>query len=128
MKHDDLSVLIEALRRPRAYPHEVDGVEHIETHISHVLLAGEYAYKFKKPLDLGFLDFSTLERRRFCCAEELRLNRRLAPDLYLDVVTVNGTLDAPRIDGTGPVLEYGVRMRRFPQSALLDRQPVTANS
>ncbi|BCU06093.1 AAA family ATPase [Allochromatium tepidum] len=126
MKHDDLSVLIEALRHPRAYPHEVDGVEHIETHISHVLLAGEYAYKFKKPLDLGFLDFSTLERRRFCCAEELRLNRRLAPDLYLDVVTVNGTLDAPRIDGTGPILEYGVRMRRFPQSALLDRRPVTA--
>jgi uncharacterized protein len=125
MKHDDLSVLIEALRHPRAYPHEVDGVEHIETHISHVLLAGEYAYKFKKPLDLGFLDFSTLERRRFCCEEELRLNRRLAPELYLGVITVNGTLDAPYIDGTGPVLEYGVRMRRFPQSALLDRQPVT---
>ncbi len=125
MKHDDLSVLIEALRHPRAYPHEAGSVEHIETHISHVLLAGEYAYKFKKPLDLGFLDFSTLERRRFCCEAEVRLNRRLAPDLYLGVVTVNGTLDAPCIDGTGPVLEYGVRMHRFPQSALLDRQPVT---
>ena len=125
MKQDDLSVLIEALRRPQAYPHEAGSVEHIETHISHVLLAGEYAYKFKKPLDLGFLDFSTLERRRFCCEEELRLNRRLAPDLYVGVVTVNGTLDAPRIDGAGPILEYGVRMRRFPQSALLDRQPVT---
>lgn len=126
MKHDDLSVLIEALRRPRAYPHEVDGVEHIETHISHVLLAGDYAYKLKKPLDLGFLDFSTLARRLFCCEEELRLNRRLAPDLYLGVVTVNGSLDEPRIDGAGPVLEYGVWMRRFPQSALLDRQPVTS--
>lgn len=126
MKHDDLSLLIAGLRHPSAYPHEADSVEHIETHISHVLLAGEYAYKFKKPLDLGFLDFSTLERRRFCCEEELRLNRRLAPDLYLDVITVNGTLDAPRIGGAGPILEYGVRMRRFPQSALLDRQPVTA--
>jgi len=125
MSQDDLSVLIDALRHSRAYPHAVDGVEHIETHISHVLLAGDYAYKFKKPLDLGFLDFSTLERRRFYCEEELRLNRRLAPELYLDVVTVNGTLEAPRIAGTGPVLEYGVRMRRFPQSALLDRQPVT---
>ena len=126
MKHDDLSLLIAGLRHPSAYPHEVDSVEHIETHISHVLLAGEYAYKFKKPLDLGFLDFSTLERRRHCCEEELRLNRRLAPDLYLGVVTVNGSLDTPRICGPGPVLEYGVWMRRFPQSALLDRQPVTA--
>ncbi|MGQ9658905.1 MAG: bifunctional aminoglycoside phosphotransferase/ATP-binding protein [Thermochromatium sp.] len=126
MTHDDLAVLIEGLRHPQAYPHEVGCVEHIETHISHVLLAGHYAYKFKKPLDLGFLDFSTLERRRFCCEEELRLNRRLAPDLYLGIVTVNGALDAPHINGPGPVLEYGVRMRRFPQSALLDRQPVTA--
>ncbi|MTW21672.1 AAA family ATPase [Allochromatium palmeri] len=125
MTHDDLAVLIAGLRHPSAYPHAVDTVEHIETHISHVLLAGDSAYKFKKPLNLGFLDFSTLERRRFCCEEELRLNRRLAPDLYLDVITVNGTLDAPRIDGAGPILEYGVWMRRFPQSALLDRQPVT---
>ncbi|ADC61978.1 bifunctional aminoglycoside phosphotransferase/ATP-binding protein [Allochromatium vinosum] len=126
MKHDDLSLLIAGLRHPSAYPHEADSVEHIETHISHVLLAGEYAYKFKKPLDLGFLDFSTLERRRHGCEEEVRLNRRLAPDLYLGVVTVNGSLDAPRIGGPGPVLEYGVWMRRFPQSALLDRQPVTS--
>lgn len=126
MKHDDLSLLIAGLRHPSAYPHEVDTIEHIETHISHVLLAGEYAYKFKKPLDLGFLDFSTLERRRHCCGEELRLNRRLAPDLYLDVVTVNGTLAEPRIGGAGPILEYGVWMRRFEQAALLDRQPVTA--
>jgi uncharacterized protein len=126
MMHDDLSLLIAGLRYPSAYPHAVDTIEHIETHISHVLLAGEYAYKFKKPLNLGFLDFSTLERRRHCCEEELRLNRRLAPDLYLGVVTVNGTLDTPHIGGSGPILEYSVWMQRFPQSALLDRQPVTA--
>jgi len=126
MKYDDLSLLIAGLRHPSAYPHAADSVEHIETHISHVLLAGAYAYKFKKPLDLGFLDFSTLERRRHGCEEEVRLNRRLAPDLYLGVVTVNGSLDAPCIGGSGPVLEYGVWMRRFPQSALLDRQPVTS--
>ncbi len=123
----DFPLLIAGLLEPRAYPHPVGQVAHIETHISHVLLAGDYAYKLKKPLDLGFVDFSTLERRRFCCAEELRLNRRLAPDLYLDVLPVTGTPQAPRM-GTdaseGPVLEYAVRMHRFPQEALLDRNPL----
>lgn len=121
MDRDDFPRLIEALLRPAAYPHPADPVEHIETHISHVLLAGDFAYKLKKPLDLGFLDFSTLERRRHCCEEELRLNRRLAADLYLEVVSISGPIEAPRIGGTGPVLEYGVRMRRFPQESLLDR-------
>jgi aminoglycoside phosphotransferase family enzyme/predicted kinase len=114
--------LIEALMRPDAYPHPADPVEHIETHISHVFLAGAFAYKLKKPIDLGFLDFSTLERRRRCCDEELRLNRRLAPDLYLGVVAVTGTATAPRIGGPGPVQEYAVQMHRFPQDALLSRQ------
>ena len=122
----DWSRLLAGLQQPAAYPHPAATIAHIETHISHVLLAGEYAYKFKKPLNLGFLDCSTLERRQFCCTEELRLNRRLAPELYLDVITLTGTLDAPQIGGVGPVREYGVQMRRFPQAALLDRQPVTA--
>ena len=78
---------VRSLLDPRCFPHPVDHVELIETHISWVLLAGDYAYKLKKPVDLGFLDFSTLERRAHFCAEELRINRRLAPDLYLDVVT-----------------------------------------
>lgn len=126
----DLERLIAGLSRPEAYPHPVAGVERVETHISYVLLAGEHAYKLKKPLDLGFLDFSTLERRRRCCEEELRLNRRLAPDLYLGVVPVTGSLDRPRIGSPGaldgPVLEWAVHMRRFPQEALLDRRPLTA--
>ena len=125
MDVDAFPRLIQALMRPDAYPHPADPVEHIETHISHVFLAGAFAYKLKKPIDLGFLDFSTLERRRRCCEEELRLNRRLAPDLYLGVVAVTGTASAPRIGGLGPVQEYAVQMHRFPQEALLDRRELS---
>jgi aminoglycoside phosphotransferase family enzyme len=75
--------LITALQDPQRYPHPADKVELIETHISWVLLAGDCAYKIKKSLDLGFLDYSTLDRRRACCEEELRLNRRTAPQLLM---------------------------------------------
>lgn len=122
---DALSLLLAGLKRPEAYPHPVDEVQHIETHISHVLLAGDFAYKLKKPIDLGFLDFSTVERRLHCCEEELRLNRRLAPSTYLDVVSVTGSPEQPRIGGAGPVLDHVVRMRRFPQASLLDRRPLS---
>lgn len=111
--------LIAALQSPDAYPHPVDEVHLMETHISWVLLAGEYAYKLKKPIRLDFLDFSTLEQRRHFCHEELRLNRRLAPELYLDVVPITGSPVDPRLGGEGPPLEYAVRMRRFPQERLL---------
>jgi hypothetical protein len=119
-----LDPLIAGLRLPRAYPHPVAGVEHIETHISHVFLAGDYAYKLKKPVNLGFLDFSTPERRHFFCQEELRLNARLAPHLYLEVVPVTGSLEAPRLGGTGEALEYAVKMRRFDQAGLLSTRPL----
>ncbi len=117
----DHETLIVALLRPEVYPHPVERVERIETHISSILLAGGYAYKIKKPLNPGFLDFSTLERRAFFCREELRLNRRLAPRLYQSVVTITGTPEQPRIDGQGPVIEYAVRMIRFDQDQRLDR-------
>lgn len=117
--------LIEALRDPARFPHPVDTVEHRETHISHVLLAGEYAYKIKKPLDLGFLDFSTLERRAHYCAEEIRLNGRLAPDIYLDVVAITGTPAAPVIGGEGDAIEFAVRMRRFDEAQCLDQRLTT---
>lgn len=107
------------LENPARFPHPVDQVEHIETHISHLLLAGDFVYKIKKPLDLGFLDFSSLEKRRFCCEEELRLNRRLAESLYLDVVPVHGPADRPVFGAGDDVLEYAVRMRRFRQRDLL---------
>jgi aminoglycoside phosphotransferase family enzyme/predicted kinase len=117
--------LIVGLLRPDAYPHSVEEIRLIETHISWVFLTGSYAYKVKKPVDFGFLDFSTLARREWFCHEELRLNRRLAPDLYLDVCAICGSPEAPRIDGRGPVLEYAVRMRQFPPDALLSNLAAT---
>ena len=98
-----------------------DPVRVLETHISYVLLTGTYAYKIKKAVDFGFLDFRTLAGRRFFCEEELRLNRRLAPALYLEVVPITGSVDAPVIGGPGPALEYAVKMREFAQSALASR-------
>ncbi|HRP75537.1 MAG TPA: AAA family ATPase [Rhodocyclaceae bacterium] len=106
------------LMRPDAFSHPADDLECIETHISWVILAGEYAYKLKKPLDLGFLDFSTLALRRAACEEELRLNRRTAPELYLEVVAICGSEACPQIGGDGPVVDHAVRMRRFDQSLL----------
>jgi aminoglycoside phosphotransferase family enzyme/predicted kinase len=117
--------LIAGLRDPLAYPHAVERVEHIETHISHVLLAGDYAYKLKKPLNLGFLDFSTIEKRRFFCEEELRLNGRLAPHIYLGVVPITDSPEGARVGGEGKVLEYAVKMQRFSQEDLLTTLPVT---
>lgn len=102
------------LERRSALPVEV-----VETHISWVLLAGATAYKLKKPIVLPFLDFSRLEARRRFCEEELRLNRRLAKALYLGVSRITGTPDAPQIDGSGPAIDYAVRMRRFPPGSLL---------
>lgn len=114
--------LVEALLRPSAFDHDADDIELVETHISWVVLAGDYAYKIKKPLVLDFVDFGSLEKRRHSCEEEVRLNGPWAPDIYLDVVAVTGPEDAPVIDGDGDVLEYAVKMRRFDQSLRLDRQ------
>lgn len=112
--------LIDALRRPDAYPHAVDEVDLIETHISWVLLAGEFVYKIKKPLDLGFLDFSTLDKRRFYCEEEIRLNRRTAPAIYLDALAIRGAPGSPSFERDGEPIEYAVRMRRFDVAAGFD--------
>ncbi|EHQ53139.1 hypothetical protein ECTPHS_10641 [Ectothiorhodospira sp. PHS-1] len=112
--------LIRSLKHPAAYPHPVAQVQCIETHISTVLLAGEFAYKIKKPVSLGFLDFSSLEQRRHFCEEELRLNGRLAPKIYDGVVAFSGDPTHPAFNGTGPVFEYAVRMRRFDPDDTLD--------
>jgi len=92
----------------------------IETHISWVLLAGRYAYKIKKAVNLGFLDFTSLQARQFYCAEEIRLNRRLAPKIYLDVIAIGGSRENPLV-GAHPVVEYAVKMRRFAISRQFDR-------
>ncbi len=111
--------LIAALQNPTLYPHPVERFEVIETHISWVLLTGPYAYKIKKPMDFGFLDFTSLDKRRFYCNEELRLNQRLTDDLYLEVLPITGSEEAPRIGGDGEAIEYLLKMRQFPQDNLL---------
>lgn len=119
--HPECPPLIAALLAPDAYPGDVRSVELVETHISWVLLAGEFVYKIKKPVSLQFLDFSTLARRRQCCEDELRLNRRFAPDLYLEVLAITGTPTEPQWGGHGDPIEYAVKMRRFDDSQRLDR-------
>lgn len=94
--------------------------ELIQTHISSVILAGDRAYKLKKPVDFGFLDYASLARRRKFCEDEVQINGRYAPQLYLGVVPVTGSVDAPRIGGEGEAVEYAVAMRRFDQQARLD--------
>jgi aminoglycoside phosphotransferase family enzyme/predicted kinase len=126
MSDESASVLFWSLAtQTAAYPISASRIEMLETHISWVFLAGEFAYKVKKPVNLGFVDFTTLERRRFFCEEELRLNRRLAPQLYLDVVPITGSAESPRIGGSGEALEYCVQMLRFDQKDLLSRLVAT---
>ncbi len=112
--------LIAALLDPQGSPLGPGRVRLIETHVSWLLLAGRLAYKIKKAVDLGFLDFTALESRRFYCAEELRINRRMAPQLYLDVIPIGGSPAAPALGGE-PAIEYAVRMRRFAAGRLLDK-------
>lgn len=111
--------LIAALCDPNVYDHETSNILVIETHISWVLLTGQYAYKIKKPVKFSFVDFSTLEKRQFYCYEELRLNTRLAPDLYLDVVVISGTSEKPKVNNSKNPIEYAVKMHQFSQKALL---------
>lgn len=117
---DAQSRLVTALLDRQRYPHAAKHVRIVETHISWVILAGRYAYKIKKSVDLGFLNFTGLARRRDYCNEEIRLNRRLAPQLYLDVIPIGGTPETPEF-GALPAIEYAVRMRRFSTSKQLDR-------
>ncbi|WP_447969977.1 bifunctional aminoglycoside phosphotransferase/ATP-binding protein [Nitrospira sp. M1] len=122
-----LDTLLQSLQNPALYDHDISQFELLETHISWVLLTGPYAYKFKKPVNLGFLDFSTLEQRRFFCEEELRLNRRLAPDFYLGLVSISGTPESPALGGSGEPIEYAVKMKQFPPNALLSQQILEGN-
>jgi uncharacterized protein len=110
------------LLKPQAYSHTVTQIELIETHISWILLTGVYAYKIKKPVNFGFLDYSTLEKRCFYCQEEIRLNRRFSPQLYLQVVPITQLADTIQIQGGGDIIDYAVQMQQFsPQSLLSER-------
>jgi len=113
--------LIRSLMRPGCYDHPVIDLRLIETHISWVILTGAYAYKIKKPVNFGFLDFSTLEKRGLYCQEELRLNSRLAPSIYLEVLAITGNAQHPKWGKGGEIIEYALKMREFPQASQLDR-------
>jgi hypothetical protein len=113
--------VIEALNDPASYDEEVEQIELLQTHISFVFLTGKYVYKVKKPVDFGFLDFTTLEKRKFFCEEELRLNQRLCKDMYMEVVPINRSDGSVKVKGPGETVEYAVKMRQLPQVAIMGR-------
>jgi aminoglycoside phosphotransferase family enzyme len=118
MPNDNLPDFISALLKTHQEGSFTD-VRLVQTHISFVLLAGEFVYKFKKPVNFGFLDFSTLEKRQHYCEQELLLNRRLCPDIYLDIVTVTREDDSYTLNGSGEVVEYAVKMARMPEEKMM---------
>ena len=119
----DSAALVAAMQQPDFYPHAADAVEMLQTHASWVFLAGDYAYKLKKPVNFGFLDFSSKEKRGRLCAEELRLNRRLAPEIYLEVLPVSRRADGGfALDDKRDICDWCLKMRRFAQSDLLSRR------
>lgn len=114
--------IIDFMKDPQSYDEITDKVEYKQTHISHVFLIKDYVYKIKKPVNFGFLDFSTIEKRKAFCEEEVRLNKRLCPDLYLGVVPITMEEeedDALVIDGDGEIVEYAVKMKRMPEEAIM---------
>jgi hypothetical protein len=116
----ELPELIQALLDPQAYPEPPPRVELVQTQISYVFLAGDYVYKIKKPVDMGFLDYTTLEKRLYYCRKEIELNRRLCADAYLGVVPITKEKGRFVIGGKGEAKEYAVKMRRLPQDAMMD--------
>lgn len=112
--------IIKAMQTAEFYDHEVSEIVMLQTHISWVFLTGEYAYKVKKPMDFGFLNFTELSQRQHFCEEEIRLNKRLASDVYIETVRITGTLAKPSLNGDGDAIEYAVKMRQFEQSQLAD--------
>ena len=112
---------IDSLLSTDSYGHPAANVQLIQTHISYVLIAGEFVYKFKKPMNFGFLDFSTLDKRAHYCLQEITLNRRLCPEIYLERVTVTRAPDGYALGGDGNVVEYGVKMRRLEEEQMMGR-------
>ena len=120
MANDNLPLFLQALLKPECYDHPAPELKLVQTHISSVILAGDFVYKFKKPMNFGFLDFSDLEKRRVCCEQEVLLNRRLCPDIYLGMVEVTLEPDGHyALNGKGAVVEYGVKMVRMPEERMM---------
>ncbi|MCM2356820.1 MAG: AAA family ATPase [Geobacteraceae bacterium] len=112
---------LKSLLKPSAYPEATTSVRLVQTHVSFIFITDNFVYKIKKPVDFEFLNFTTLDRRRFYCNEEVRLNRRLCPDIYLGVVEVRESSGGAMIDAEGPVIDYAVKMKRLPEERMLDR-------
>ncbi len=121
MSEQNLPGYIQYLQQETSYPHPAADISLVQTHISFVLLAGDFVYKWKKPVDFGFLNFSTLEKRKYYCEQELELNRRLCPDLYREIVTVNVDGDSFSLNGAGDVVEYGILMGRMPEERMMGK-------
>ena len=110
----------QVLLNPQAYPHKPQKIELVQTQMSFIFLAGDFAYKVKKEVNLGYLDYTTLEKRHFFCHQELELNRRLCPDAYLAVVPIVEKKGELRIEGRGKAIEYAVKMKQLPQDRMMD--------
>ena len=112
--------IVRALLESQAYPHKPQKIELVQTQMSFIFLTGEYVYKIKKPVNLGYLDYTTLEKRHFFCHQELELNRRLCPGAYLAVVPIVEEKGELRIEGRGKAIEYAVKMKQLPQDRMMD--------
>ena len=115
-----LPELVQALLDPKAYPDAPQGIELVQTQMSFVFLTDNYVYKVKKPVNLGYLDYTTLDKRKFYCQREIELNRRLCPNVYIGVVPITRDKGDIFIGGQGEGMEYAVKMRRLPQEAMMD--------
>jgi aminoglycoside phosphotransferase family enzyme len=117
----ELPPLIQAMLDPAFYPHHPKKVELIQTHISYIFLTGEVVYKVKKPVDFGFLDFTTLEKRRHFCQEEIRLNKRFSPEVYIKAIPISQVGNTFRVGDDSSVVEYAVTMKRINEDHMLYR-------
>jgi uncharacterized protein len=115
-----LPEVAQALLDPRIYPDETKKVEMMQTQMSFIFLTGDYVYKIKKPVNLGYLDYSTLEKRLFFCRQEVELNRRLSPDVYLGVIPLTRSLGLISLSGQGEIVDYAVKMRYLPQERMMN--------
>ena len=117
----DTPSLKKTLLNPKIYPDHPKEVGFFETHISLLFFTGNHVYKVKKPVAFGFLDFTSLEKRKFFCVQEVNLNRRLSPEIYLGVVKITKDGDQILLDGRGEVVEYAVKMKQIPEELLMDK-------
>ena len=113
--------MLEALKRPESYDSPIRNIRLLQTHISWVFLTGDYAYKIKKPVDFGFLDFTTLDKRKRFCLKELEINRMFSEDIYIDVLPVNIFSDSIKVNGPGETIDYAIKMKELPQELLMDK-------